>query len=120
MDLSGRCLFPHRKGRIERKETVDLKNYTGTYTPSFPISARPMGEIAGYPVRPGYFEDFGATLLPVGVNFTVHTHHGTSCELLLFHKGEEEPYAVLPFPASYKIGDVYSMIVFGLNIEEFE
>lgn len=79
-----------------------------------------MGEIAGYPVRPGYFEDFGATLLPVGVNFTVHTHHGTSCELLLFHKGEEEPYAVLPFPASYKIGDVYSMIVFGLNIEEFE
>ena len=65
-DLSEKCLFPHRKGRIERKETVDLKNYTGTYTPSFPISARPMGEIAGYPVRPGYFEDFGATLLPVG------------------------------------------------------
>ena len=97
-----------------------MKNFTGTYTPSFPISARPMGEIAGYPVRPGYFEDFGATILPVGVNFTVHTHNGTSCELLLFHRGEEEPYAVLPFPESYKIGDVYSMLVFGLNIEEFE
>ena len=60
-----------------------------------------MGEIAGYPVRPGYFEDFGATLLPVGVNFTVHTYHGTSCELLLFHKGEEEPYAVLPFSPNH-------------------
>ena len=52
--------------------------------------------------------------------FTVHTSGGTSCELLLFHRGEEEPYAVLPFPDEYRIGDVYSMIVFGLDIEELE
>ena len=38
----------------------------------------------------------------------------------MFHRGEETPYATLPFPESYKIGDVYSMIVFDLNIEEFE
>ena len=37
-----------------------------------------------------------------------------------FRKGEEEPFAVLPFPEEYKIGDVYSMIVFNLDIEEFE
>lgn len=85
-----------------------------------PLTYRPMGEIAGYPVRPGMFDTNGALAIPCGVNFTVHTHGGTSCELLLFHRDEEEPYAVLPFPDSYKIGDVYSMIVFGLNIEEFE
>ena len=85
-----------------------------------PVSISPMGEIAGFPVRPGMFDMNGATELPCGVNFTVHTHYGTSCELLLFHRGEDEPYAVLPFPEAYKIGDVYSMIVFGLNIEEFE
>ena len=79
-----------------------------------------MGKIAGYPVRPGMFDKPGAFALPVGVNFTIHTHCGTSCELLLFHRGEEEPYAVLPFPEEYKIGDVYSMIVFGLEIEDFE
>ncbi len=76
----------------------------------------PMGEIAGYLVRPGMFDINGTTVLPNGVNFTVHTHGGTSCELLLFHAGEDEPYAVLPFPEAYKIGDVYSMIVFGLDI----
>ncbi|MDO4298020.1 MAG: alpha-amylase family glycosyl hydrolase [Lachnospiraceae bacterium] len=80
----------------------------------------PMGEISGYFVRPGMFDVNGAMALPTGVNFTVHTRYGTSCELLLFHRGEEEPYAVLPFPKAYRIGDVYSMIVFGLNIEEFE
>lgn len=97
-----------------------MKLYSGKYTPEFPISVRPMGEISGFPVRPGMFDVNGAMALPVGVNFTVHTHYGTSCELLLFHQDEEEPYAVLPFPEEYKIGDVYSMIVFGLDIEKFE
>lgn len=90
------------------------------YTPKHPVSARPMGELAGFPVRPGMFDINGATALPLGVNFTIHTHGGTSCELLIFHREEQEPYAVLPFPEEYKIGDVYSMIVFGLDIEEFE
>ena len=52
--------------------------------------------------------------------FTIHTCGGISCELLLFHRAQEEPFAVLPFPEAYKIGDVYSMIVYGLNIDEFE
>ncbi|MCD8021067.1 MAG: glycogen debranching enzyme [Clostridiales bacterium] len=81
---------------------------------------KPIGEIAGFPVRPGLFDINGAMPLQNGANFTVHTRSGTSCELLLFHKGEDKPYAVLPFPEEYKIGDVYSMIVFNLDIESFE
>ena len=94
----------------------DMKSYTVESHTSF----NAVGEISGYLVRPGMFETNGATPLPVGVNFTVHTSGGTFCELLLFHRGEEEPYAVLPFPDEYRIGDVYSMIVFGLDIEELE
>ncbi len=94
--------------------------YMQKYMIDSPVMVTPMGEIAGFPVRPGMFEINGAMALPGGVNFTIHTHSGTRCELLLFHRGQEEPYAVLPFPESYKIGDVYSMIVFGLNIEDFE
>lgn len=94
----------------------DMKSYTVESYTSF----NAVGEISGYLVRPGMFETNGATPLPVGVNFTVHTSGGTSCELLLFHRGEEEPYAVLPFPDEYRIGEVYSMIVFGLDIEDLE
>ena len=94
----------------------DMKSYTVESHTSF----NAVGEISGYLVRPGMFETNGATPLPVGENFTVHTSGGTSCELLLFHRGEEEPYAVLPFPDEYRIGDVYSMIVFGLDIEDLE
>jgi isoamylase len=97
-----------------------LKYYTQKFVPEYTITMTPMGNIAGFPVRPGLFDVNGAMALPNGVNFTVHTHFGTSCELLLFHEGEEEPYATLPFPEEYKIGDVYSMIVFGLDIEKFE
>ena len=97
-----------------------MKYYTQKFVPEYTITMTPMGNIAGFPVRPGLFDVNGAMALPNGVNFTVHTHFGTSCELLLFHEGEEEPYATLPFPEEYKIGDVYSMIVFGLDIEKFE
>lgn len=76
--------------------------------------------IAGYDVRPGLFDVNGARITNKGINFTIHTHFGTSVELLLFRPGEDEPYAILPFPEAYRIGDVYSMIVFGLNHEDFE
>ncbi len=97
-----------------------MKLYSQKITLDYPISISPMGEVAGFPVRPGMFDMNGAMPLQCGVNFTIHTCYGTRCELLLYHIGEDEPYAVLPFPESYRIGDVYSMIVFGLKIEEFE
>ena len=80
-----------------------MKFYSRKNTLDYPVSVSPMGEIAGHPVGPGMFDVNGAMALQCGVNFTVHTHFGTSCELLLFHRGEEEPYAVLPFPDAYKI-----------------
>lgn len=80
----------------------------------------PMDVINGFEVRPGMYEINGATAIPCGVNFTVYSYGATACELLLYRNREEEPYAILPFPENYKIGKVYSMIVFGLNINDFE
>jgi len=80
----------------------------------------PMDVINGFEVRPGMYEINGATAIPCGVNFTVYSYGATSCELLLYKRMEQEPYAVIPFPESYKIGKVYSMIVFELNICDFE
>lgn len=81
----------------------------------------PLGKISGYEVRPGLYEINGATALSANaVNFTVHSRHAVSCELLLFRREEEEPFAILPFPENYRIGDVFSMIVFNLNVHDFE
>lgn len=84
---------------------------------------RPMratGEIAGYAVRPGLFLPPGAIVVPGGICFTIHSVGATACELCLFHREADEPYAVLPFPEAFRIGNTFSMIVFGLQIEEFE
>lgn len=89
-------------------------------TPMNSVHMEPMDKIAGFDVRPGMYELNGAVAIPVGVNFTIHSCGATSCELLLFRRMEDEPYAVLKFPEHYRIGDVYSMIVFGLHITEFE
>ena len=37
------------------------------------LTSRPTDIIAGFPVRPGFFELNGATPLSNGVNFTTHT-----------------------------------------------
>ena len=80
----------------------------------------PLDYVDGYPVRPGSYSENGAIPLAEGVNFTIHSHGATSCTLLLFTNGGVEPFARLRFPDNYRIGDVFSMIVYGLKIEDFE
>lgn len=44
----------------------------------------PLDLINDFHVRPGFFNFFGATVIPGGINFTIQSHHATSCELLFF------------------------------------
>lgn len=80
----------------------------------------PTETVNGFEICPGLYRDEGATAFQSAVNFTVHSKGAVTCELLLFHRKEQEPYAVIPFPENCRIGDVFSMMVFGLDIEEFE
>lgn len=80
----------------------------------------PTDEENGFKIRPGLYLENGSVIVPGGVSFTISSQNATSCELALFKRNEYEPFAKIPFPEHYKIGNVYSMIVFGLNIEEFE
>ncbi len=113
---------------MEDRKNVQLqkaeisKNESSVERVSLPrtIHLVPMDHLDGFDVRPGFYEINGATAIPGGVNFTVYSRGATSIELLLFRRTEEEPFAILPFPRHYRIGNVYSMIVFKLNIEEFE
>ena len=84
------------------------------------IHMEPYDVIAGFGVRPGMYELNGATAIPTGVNFTISSNQAYSCELLLFKRESNTPFAVLPFPESYRIGNVWSMIVFDIDIEDFE
>ncbi len=95
--------------------TTDYVIGTQTY-----MNLKPMDKINGFDVRPGFYESNGAFALPGGVNFTLTSQNATRCELLLFHRKAEKPYACIPFPDNYRIGNVFSMIIFGLEIDEFE
>ena len=80
----------------------------------------PLDHIGGFDVRPGFFRMNGSYQTAKGVSFTVSSHGATSCTLLLFRPMAAEPYAKIRVPDNYKIGDTYSILVFGLKIEEFE
>jgi isoamylase len=80
----------------------------------------PTAVIDGYRVRSGYFEINGSMPVTGGVSFTVCSKGATSIALCLFHRKETKPFAVLKFPNEFRIGNTWSMIVYGINIEEFE
>ena len=58
-----------------------MKSYHQKFISDHPYESVPMAEISGFPVRPGIYDLNGATPLQNGVNFTIHTCGGTSCEL---------------------------------------
>lgn len=97
---------------------ISASVYTRVYEPDHPLRA--TGELGGYRVRPGLHLVNGATRVPGGVSFTIHSAGATSCELCLFRRMEQEPFAILPFPESFRIGNTWSMIVFDLDIHDFE
>src|SRR5579871_3739616 len=62
----------------------------------------------------------GATVLPQGVNFSVFSFNAESCTLVLFKPGDNGPFAEIPFPDNCRVGAMFSMVVEGLNLGEFE
>ncbi|MCE5205611.1 MAG: glycogen debranching protein GlgX [Porphyromonadaceae bacterium] len=84
------------------------------------IDFYPTNEYNGIKYRRGRVLPFGATLVPNGVNFSVFSSAATSCTLVLFNKNEEEPYAEIPLPDEFRVGNVYAIIVFGLDYENIE
>ena len=84
------------------------------------IDSLPTDNICGQRVRPGKPMPFGVSHVPGGLNFSVYTSAGERCTLVLFRQGAAEPFAELPFPGHYRIGDVFCMVVFGLDFEDLE
>ena len=84
------------------------------------IDTFPTNSINGLEYRVGRVFPFGATLLEDSVNFSIFSREATGCTLLLYHHGSREPFIEIPFPEEFRIGHVYTMMVFGLQFETIE
>ncbi|MCP4155278.1 MAG: glycogen debranching protein GlgX [bacterium] len=84
------------------------------------VDSFPTKTYKEFDLRPGKPLPFGASIAPGGVNFSIFSSHATSCELLLYRKKEPEPYGIIPFPDEFRIGNVFTMVVFDLEYENVE
>ena len=80
----------------------------------------PTHEYQGLKLRPGRPYPFGATVFGNAVNFSVYSRYATDCTLVLFHNREEEPFIEIPFFKEFRLGNVFSMMVFDLDYENIE
>lgn len=84
------------------------------------IDTYPTHKYEGFNLRVGKPLPFGASIVPGGVNFSVFSSHAVSCSLVLFNKNEEIPFIEIPFFDEFRIGNVFTMIVFDLEYENLE
>ena len=73
------------------------------------IDTYPTHKIGNLSYRAGQVFPFGASLMEGGVNFSVYSSDATGCTLVLYHHSQPEPFAEIPFPESFRIGNVFSM-----------
>ncbi|MDB9510041.1 glycogen debranching protein GlgX [Kamptonema animale CS-326] len=84
------------------------------------IDIHPTHKHGDFKLRVGRPMPFGASLVPGGVNFSVFSSYATSCTLVLFKRHAKEPFAEIPFPDEFRIGNVFSMTVFDIDYENIE
>lgn len=84
------------------------------------VDTYPTHEYEGFKLRVGKPLPFGSSIVPGGVNFSIFSSFATSCTLVLFNKNEDKPYIEIPFYDEFRIGNVFTMIVFDLEYENLE
>ena len=80
----------------------------------------PTHKLGDLEYRAGRVFPFGASITDNGVNFSIFSKEAKGCTLCLFHHGEKTAFAEIPFPEEFRIGNVYAMMVFGINIDTTE
>ncbi len=103
-----------------------------------PLKVSPTHLYHGFKVRLGHPSGrpypFGATVVPWGINFSIFSKHATSCTLVLFEKGQLEPFIEIPFSSNkfedlqtkrmvkceFRIGNVFTITVFDLDYRKIE
>lgn len=63
---------------------------------------------------------FGASPVPGGVNFSIYSSYATAITLVLFKRNEPEPMAEILIPKEFRLGNVASVMVMGLDYEDIE
>jgi isoamylase len=79
-----------------------------------------VSDCGKFRLRVGKPMPFGASIVPGGVNFSVYSRYATKCSLVLFNKHEPKPCGVIQFKDEFRIGNVFSMVVFDLDHENIE
>ena len=84
------------------------------------IDTFPTHKAGDLEYRVGRVFPFGATITDGGVNFSIFSKTAAGCTLVLYRHSQRDPFIEIPFPEEFRIGNVYTMMVFGIDVENTE
>lgn len=73
-----------------------------------------------YEIKEGNYKEFGAVKDVKNVIFTFRVKQAETCALLLYKKGTEEITERIEIPQSYRVGEVCSVCVSGLDVRHYD
>ncbi len=90
---------------------------TTTFAVRAPRKA-PATTAPGHRIKRGVPLPLGTVIRRSGVNFSIFSRHATSCTLVLFHPGAQDPYVEFPLdPSSNRTGQVWHVFVEGVDTD---
>lgn len=73
-----------------------------------------------FQIRQGHPMPYGATVQGQGVNFSVFSIHAEKAWLVLYHRGDAEPFAEIEFPQAFRIGKTFTVFIENLDYGSIE
>ena len=89
------CQFLHCTNSTATAHNISAAMSTTPFVRRAPKQA-PSTTAPGLRIRRGVPLPLGATVRRHGVNFSIFSGHATSCTLVLFHPGADDPYVEIP------------------------
>ncbi|MFW5748688.1 MAG: glycogen debranching protein GlgX [Chloroflexota bacterium] len=80
----------------------------------------PTHHHAGFAYCSGNPLPFGVTPVRGGINFSFHSRSATGCTLVLFEPEAPAPLVEIPIPDSFRMGDIFSIIVLDIDPQNIE
>ena len=114
---------------MTKQNTIEFAKNWNLESNLFFCYARGMKQIDEFPThkkdgisyRVGRPLPYGAQIISDDcVNFSIYSRDAEYCELVLYHLGDNEPFFVLPLEKEFRLGSVFSVMIFGIDWENIE
>lgn len=80
------------------------------------LASQPASVVTKFPMHPNFFRLGNTAPLSGKIGFATRAHRNASYRLLLFRSKRRRPFTILPFPGTYHVNSICSVVIVKLSV----